>query len=116
MQKKLWAINLSCEFWQNLKKSISYLVRDLLLGRDVARIAAKIRNEGVQCSDSLIYAWANPNDIRIPNLEQFLLLVKHTENCEALKEIGQACGYIPVPRIEPLEAMAILLNALEAAA
>lgn len=114
MQKKFWQINLNSEFWKNPKRSISYLVRDLLLGRDVARIAAKIREHTVQCSDSLLYAWANPTDIRIPNMEQFLLLIKVTENCQPLQEIGEACGYIPVPRVEPLEAMQILLKALAA--
>lgn len=113
MQKKLWQINLNSQFWENPKKSISYLVRDILLGRDVSRVAAKIRDEGVQCSDSLIYSWANPNDIRIPNTEQFLLLIKHTENCEPLKQIGEACGYIPVPNMDPIDAMEILVGALK---
>jgi hypothetical protein len=110
VQKKLWRIRLEREFWGNLKRSISYLVRDLLVGRDVARLAARLREEGVSCSDSLLYKWANPNDVQIPNLEQFFLLIKHTENCEPFKEVGQACGYIAVPEGDLGEALEHLLR------
>lgn len=111
VQKKLWKIRADRDFWQNLKRSVSFLVRDLLVGRDVARLAGRLRDDGVNCSDSLLYKWANPNDIQIPNMEQFFLLVKHTENCGPLVEIGEACGYVAVPEGDPLEALEYFLRA-----
>jgi hypothetical protein len=114
VQKKLFRLHLNREFWQNLKRSSSFLVRDLLVGRDVARLAARLREEGVSCSDSLLYKWANPNDVQIPNLEQFFLLIKHTENCEPFIEVGRACGYIAVPVDDLAGALDVLLAAYRA--
>lgn len=88
----------SKEFWQDLDRSISFLVRDLITGRDVARLAAELRKAGLQkCTDSLLYKWSNPNAEQRPSLKQFLLLVRITENCQPIEIINEACGKIGVP-------------------
>lgn len=96
VQNKLWACG-SHEFWQDLDRSISFMVRDLITGRDVARIAAQLRKAGVRCTDSLLYKWANPEDERIPNSKALLLLIKITENCGPIDRINEGCGKIGVP-------------------
>jgi hypothetical protein len=97
VQKKLWPCG-SHEFWQNINRSISYLVRDLINGRDVARLAEQLKNAGVaKCTDSLLYKWANPGAEQKPSLKQFLLLVKITENCGPVDSINEACGKVGVP-------------------
>jgi len=73
-------------------------VRDLITGRDVDRLAAGLRQVGVErCTDSLLYKWANPNAEQKPSLKQFLLLVKITENCDPIDSINEACGKISCP-------------------
>jgi hypothetical protein len=97
VQNKLWACG-SHEFWQDIDRSISFLVRDLITGRDVARLAAELRKAGLQkCTDSLVYKWANPEDERLPNSKALLLLIKITENCAPIESINEACGIIGVP-------------------
>lgn len=97
VQKKLYPV-FSQEFWQDIDRSISFLVRDLITGRDVVRLAQELRKAGVErCTDSLLYKWANPNADQNPSLKQFLLLVKITENCEPIETINSACGTIACP-------------------
>lgn len=97
VQNKLWPCG-SHEFWRDLDRSISYLVRDLITGRDMTRLARQLREAGVEkCSDSLLYKWANPEDERIPNSKALLLLIKITENCGPVASINEACGTIAVP-------------------
>jgi hypothetical protein len=96
-QKKLWACG-SHEFWQDIDRSISFLVRDLITGRDVARLAQELRKAGVtKCTDSLLYKWTNPEDERLPSSKALLLLIKITENCGPIESINEACGIIGVP-------------------
>lgn len=96
-QKKLYP-TFSHEFWQDIDKSISFLVRDLITGRDVTKLAQGLRKAGVEkCSDSLLYKWANPEDERLPNSKALLLLIKITENCTPIESINEACGAIGVP-------------------
>lgn len=75
------------------------MVRDLITGRDVPRLAKALKDAGVErCSDSLLYKWANPNaDEALPSLKAFLLLVKICENCGPIETINEACGKIGVP-------------------
>jgi hypothetical protein len=97
VQNKLWACG-SHEFWQDIDRSVSFLVRDLITGRDVARIAKALRDNGVErCSDSLLYKWANPEDERLPSSKALLLLIKITENCGPVETINAACGIIGCP-------------------
>ena len=92
------------EFWTDIPASISYLVRDMITGRDIPRVAAKLRESGVhKCSDSLLYKWANPNDEQLPSLKAFLLLIKITENCDSLDRINEACGKKTIDGQEYLE-------------
>lgn len=103
VQTKLWACS-SHEFWQDIDRSISFLVRDLIVGRDVARLANELRKAGVQkCTDSLLYKWSNPNAEQSPSLKQFLLLVKVCENCQPINQINEACGKVGVPDDNYLE-------------
>jgi len=97
VQKKLWPV-FSSSFWQDIDCSVSYLVQDLIKGRDLTRLAAALRKAGVQkCTDSLIYKWANPEDERLPNAKALLLLIKITEDCTPIESINEACGIIGVP-------------------
>ena len=97
VQNNLWACA-SHEFWADIDRSISFLVRDLITGRDVVRLAKSLRDAGVErCTDSLLYKWANPNADQTPSLKQFLLLVKICENCGPIESINAACGTIGVP-------------------
>ena len=97
VQKKIWPYG-SHEFWQDIDQSISYLVRDLITGRDVAWMAQELRKAGVQrCTDSLLYKWANPMAEQKPSLKQFLLLIKICEDCRPIESINAACGKIGVP-------------------
>lgn len=94
VQNKLWA----GEFWQDIDQSVSYLVRDLITGRDVNWLVTELRRAGVErCTDSLLYKWANPNAEQQPSLKQFLLLIKITENCQPLEMVNEACGLIACP-------------------
>jgi hypothetical protein len=98
LQKKLYPC-FDKDFWKDLNQSISYLVRDLLVGRDISRVAAALKGAGVKkCSDSLLYQWANPNqpDSR-PSLYAFLLLIKVCEDCSPIDFINEACGKIACP-------------------
>lgn len=98
IQKKLWATELNRDWWKDIDRSISWLVRDLITYSDPPDLATKLKKDGVgKVSDNLIYCWANPGREQLPSLKQFLLLVKHTENCEPLKTIVEACGYVVVP-------------------
>lgn len=97
VQNKLWACG-SHEFWQDIDRSISFLIRDLITGRDVARLVQDLKRAGVErVTDSLLYKWANPNADQNPSLKQFLLLVKVCENCGPIESINEACGKIGVP-------------------
>jgi len=105
VQKKLHPC-FSRDFWQDLPVTVSFLVRDLITGRDIPRIAAALREAGVgKCSDSLLYKWANPNDEQQPTLKAFLLLIKITENCEPLDRVNHACGKITMLEEEYQAAM-----------
>ena len=113
VQNKLWACS-SHEFWQDIDRSISFLVRDLITGRDVVRLAKTLRNSGVErCTDSLLYKWANPNADQAPSLKQFLLLVKICENCGPIESINAACGKIGVPDDDLLEGMKFFMAEFE---
>ncbi len=97
VQKKFWSCG-SHIFWQDIGRSISFLVRDLITGRDVARLAAELRKAGVErCTDSLVYKWANSEDERLPSSKALLLLIKITENCGPIESINEACGIIGCP-------------------
>jgi hypothetical protein len=97
VQNKLWACG-SHEFWQDIDRSISFLVRDLITGRDVDRLAVALRKAGVdRCTDSLLYKWANPNAEQKPSLKAFLLLIRICENCAPVDTINEACGKIACP-------------------
>jgi hypothetical protein len=97
-QKKLWRLDLDKEFWEEPDRSISYLMRDMLVGRDIARLAASLKLAGVhKCSDSLLYKFANPNEEARPSFKQFILTVKLTENCEPISALARACGIVPGP-------------------
>lgn len=88
------------EFWKDLQTSISFMVRDLVLGKHIkmSRIVSELKRAGVyRCSEPLIYAWGDPDDDRLPSLKAFLLLIKITENCEPLDQINQACGKRSLP-------------------
>ena len=96
-QKKLYP-TFSHEFWQDIDRSVSFMVRDLITGRDVAKLATELRKAGVQkCTDSLLYKWSNPEDERLPNAKALLLLVKITENCAPIDSMAEACGKIACP-------------------
>jgi hypothetical protein len=98
LQKKLYPC-FDKDFWKDLTPSISYLIHDLISGRDIPRLARLLKEAGItRCSDSLLYRWANPNDAdALPSLRAFLLLVKITENCGPIESINEACGKIGVP-------------------
>ena len=113
VQNKLWSCG-SHEFWQDIDQSVSFLVRDLITGRDVGRIARQLRDAGVErCSDSLLYKWANPEDERGPSAKALLLLVKITENCGPIASINEACGQIAVPDDDFLEGVKVYAAAFE---
>lgn len=97
-QKKLWRLDLDKEFWEDPDRSVSYLMRDMLVGRDIARLAAALKLAGVKkCSDSLLYKFANPHEEARPSFKQFILTVKITENCEPIMALSRACGMVPGP-------------------
>ena len=113
VQNKLWSCG-SHEFWQDIDRSISFLVRDLITGRDVARLAMELRKAGVsKCTDSLLYKWSNPEDERIPNSKALLLLIKITENCSPVDRINEACGKVGVPDDDLLEGMKFFMAEFE---
>jgi hypothetical protein len=113
VQKKLACFE--ADFWRDLPQSISWLVRDLITGRDVPRIAAKLRELGVEkCSDSLLYKWANPNEPHLPSFKAFLLLIKITENCTPVDTISPACGMAAIMvNGDPAASLRALAAALE---
>lgn len=112
-QKKIYPC-FDKEFWKDITLSISYLIRDLITGRDIARIARALREAGiVKCSDSLLYKWANPHDDATPSLKAFLLLVKICEDCGPIASINEACGSIGVPDNDFQEAVSCLLAEYE---
>lgn len=91
----------SHSFWQDIDRSVSFLVQDLIKGEDVTWLATELRKAGVQkCTDSLIYKWANPEDERLPNSKALLLLIKITGNCVPLESIIAACDIIGVPAFD----------------
>lgn len=98
LQKKLYPC-FDKDFWKDLNISISYLIRDMLMGRDIARVAAALKGAGVgKCSESLLYQWANPNRPEArPPLYAFLLLIKVLEDCDPIDEIALACGKKTIP-------------------
>jgi hypothetical protein len=97
VQNKLWSCG-SHESWQDIDRFISFLVHDLIAGRDVDRLAVALRKSGVdRCTDSLLYKWANPNAEQKPSLKAFPLLVKICENCGPIESINAACGIIGCP-------------------
>lgn len=104
LQKKLYPC-FDKNFWKDLNVSISYLIRDLLMGRDIVRVAAALKGAGVQkCSESLLYQWANPNQPQArPSLYAFLLLIKVCEDCSPIDSINEACGKISGPEDDLLE-------------
>jgi hypothetical protein len=105
VQNKLWSCG-SKGFWADIDRSISFLVRDLITGRDVVRLAKALKDAGIErCSDSLLYKWANPNAEQRPSLKAFLLLVKICEDCGPIESINAACGKIGVPDDDVLEGM-----------
>jgi len=92
------------DFWKDLDSSISFMVRDLILGRDIPRIVQGLRKAGVQrCSESLLYAWANPNKDQLPSLKTFLLIIKICEDCSPIDAINEACGKIAGPEDDHFE-------------
>jgi hypothetical protein len=97
-QKKLYPC-FDKDFWANISRSISFLVHELIVGRDIPRLAQALKNAGVErCSDSLLYKWANPQiEDALPSLKAFLLLIKICENCGPIESINEACGKIGVP-------------------
>lgn len=113
-QRKLYAC-FDKDFWKDPSTSISYLVRDLITGRDIGRIVAELKKAGVnKCSDSLLYKWANPSEVDArPSLLAFLLLVKICENCGPIDSINEACGKIGVPDDDPIEGMKFYLAEFE---
>jgi hypothetical protein len=113
VQNKLWACG-SHEFWLDIDRSISFLVHDLIAGRDVDRLAVELRKAGVErCTDSLLYKWANPNAEQKPSLKAFLLLVKACENCGPVDTINEACGKIGVPDGDFLEGVRFFMAEFE---
>ena len=114
VQKKLWPV-FSHIFWQDLQRSISYLVRDLITGRDVARLAQKLKDSGVErVTDSLIYKWANPEDERLPSTKALLLLIKLAEDCGPIERLNEACGLIGVPEFDYREGIKLFTVEFEA--
>ena len=96
-QKKLYPC-FDKDFWQDLNKSLSHIIKDLLLGRDISRVAKSLRDAGIsKCSDSLLYKWSNPNDDTLPALRAFMLLIKICEDCSPVDSLGEACGKIACP-------------------
>jgi hypothetical protein len=113
VQNKLWSCS-SHEFWQDIDRSISFLVRDLITGRDVARLAEQLRKSGVErCSDSLLYKWANPADEHLPSSKALLLLIKVTENCGPVDTINEACSKVGVPDGDFLEGVRFFMAEFE---
>jgi hypothetical protein len=105
-QKKLYPC-FDKDFWKHLPQSISYLIRDLITGRDLARLVQALKEAGVtKCSESLLYKWANPTIVdALPSLMAFLLLIKLCEDCGPIETINGACGKIGVPDDDYMEAI-----------
>lgn len=77
------------DFWEDLEGSVANLVRDLLMGRDVTRLAAKLGK-----SDDLLYKWANPNCGQLPSLIQFLRLMRLAGDYTPLDRLAAAAGRV----------------------
>jgi hypothetical protein len=103
------------DFWKRLPVSISYMVRDLITGRDIGRLVQALKEAGItKCSESLLYKWANPSIVdALPSLMAFLLLVKLCENCEPIESINAACGKIGVPDDDLMEGMKFFMAEFE---
>ena len=83
------------DFWQDLNKSLSHMIKDMLIGRDISRVAKSLREAGIpKCSDSLLYKWSNPNDDTLPALRAFMVLIKTCEDCSPIDSMAEACGKI----------------------
>jgi hypothetical protein len=94
------------EFWGDLPRAISFMIRDLLFGRNIARVAQLLGK-----TDSLLYKWADPSQEALPNALQLFQLITITENCQPVVSAAQACGYDLVPRgLTDLEAMDCLVK------
>ena len=98
-------------FWEDLDASIAELVRELLIGRDVAQVAGKLKK-----SDDLLYKWANPNCEQQPSLKQFLKLMRLTGDYRPLARLAAAGGLVVAPKQgSPAAILRQLAEAWEAA-
>jgi hypothetical protein len=94
------------EWWKDIQVTISRIVRDLLFGRHVARIAGQLGK-----TDSLLYKWAHEDEPQLPNAEQLFTLTVLTEDCSWVVRMAKACGYDVVPRdLGDLEAVEYFLK------
>lgn len=117
-QKKLF---FERDFWKDLHRSISFLVRDLVFQPHVKMswLVNELKKAGVhRCSEQLIYAWADPEKDQLPSLRAFLLLIKITENCIPVDTINHACGKKTMPENdydEAVNALKVAMRGLNAA-
>jgi hypothetical protein len=88
-------------FWKDLKVSISWMCRDLILKNSiisVSRLVEKLKDAGVhRVTEALIYAWCDPEKPQIPNMFQFFTTIKILENCDCLEQALIGCARRSIP-------------------
>lgn len=96
-------------FWDDLDTASAHLVRDTLLGENVEEVAKEIDR-----SPDLLYKASHPHLPQQLNLKQWLRALKFTGNYQAVRQLGEACGFIMVSKGgDTLALLKSLIYALE---
>ncbi len=80
------------KFWEDLDAASAHLVRDTLLGENIEEVGRRIDR-----SPDLLYKASHPHLPQQLNLKQWLGALKYTGNYQAVRQLGEACGFLMLP-------------------